>query len=123
MSWFSRTLRRIIPDDKVVRCGWGPLSLPTSNRLTPGCRLHDGDYDQAHAGINEHTLDETDELLFWRWTLIAHNQPTPAERCALAMEICKLWPLARIGGKILWDGVDPVVLALLTEAPVTSSEV
>lgn len=101
-SWW----RRIFPDDPCPVCGYGWFSLDESHPFTRACILHDDEYGQAIKGLNELTIDEADFLLFWRWVLIAKAQISNEERCRLLWQICELWPLARIAGKVLWPG-DP----------------
>lgn len=104
MSFFKRLLNRILPEDKEVGCGYGPFKLSRDHPFTPACNLHDKDFEDAHNGINERTIDEADWNLFWRMVLIAKSQTTPEKQCAMALEICLEWPLARGFGGITWDG-------------------
>lgn len=104
VSWFTRLLRKILPVDSSDDCGYGPFKLGPDHEFTPACRLHDHDFKLAHEQKAEKSIDQADADLFWRWALIAHNQSNAQKRCELMMEICKLWPLARAGGVILWDG-------------------
>lgn len=109
MSWFKTFLNKILPEDKENKCGYGPLSLPADHPFGPACDLHDWEFEQANAGHADKPLNEVDWSLFYRWVLIAKSMPTPELQCQFAMQICKYWPLARVGGGFLWDG-DPKTL-------------
>lgn len=108
MSWFSRLVNRLLPDDPTPRCGYGPFSLPADSVLTPGCVLHDHAYSLSEQGVPEETLKEADIDLFRRWVFIAMNQPTIDQKLKAMEEVCEYWPYARTYGKYLWDG-DPKV--------------
>lgn len=103
MSWFTKLFGR----DKCDRCGVGVFSLPTDHPFTRACRLHDYEFDQAHAGQNNKTRAEVDAELFHRWALIAKNtSTTKMQECDLLLDICRYWPLARKLGHLFWDGKD-----------------
>jgi len=119
VSWIKRIIRRLLPDDKTVRCGYSIFSLPRDHPFERACGLHDYQYELAHKGINEQTLLEADWDLFYRFVLIAKAAPTPEARCRLGMTICKIWPLARLGGAILWDGVE--LKAVLPRPPISTT--
>lgn len=97
----------LIPEDPVGGCGYGPFKLPLDHPFTRACDLHDYGYGLGHDGIPEQTKDELDWDLFWRWTLIAKAEPDLKKRISLCYDIVKLWPLAQIGGYLMWEG-DPV---------------
>ena len=118
MSFFKRLLNRILPEDKEVGCGYGPFKLSRDHPFTPACNLHDWEFDRANAGDADKPLAQVDWDLFYRWVLIAKAQKDPEHRAALALEICRYWPLARKVGAYLWDG-DPKTLA---ESILTNSQ-
>jgi len=106
MQWIRRIFRRILPHDDAIGCGYGPFKLPPDHPFTPGCTLHDYEFDEAHAGRGTKGIQQVDWELFYRWVLIAKAQQTYATKCALAREICRYWPLAHAVGGYLWDGED-----------------
>jgi len=106
MSWFSRLLGRLLPEDDSDQCGYYFLSLPEGHVFERGCSLHDWEFHQAHLGKGEKSLAEVDWDLFYRWVLLAKAAGTPEERCKLAQDICTYWPYARRFGGLLWDGKD-----------------
>ena len=69
-----------------------------------GARPRDLDFYAAHGGGRERSLDEVDWLLFHRWYLWVSNVQDPKVGAKFALDICKYWPLARVGGALLWDG-------------------
>lgn len=108
MKFLRKIIRTILPVDRDNSCGYGPFKLPEDHPFTPACNLHDWEFDQANKGAPDKPLDKADWDLFYRWVLIANNSTgSYEEKCALAMQICKLWPLARTFGGVLWDG-DPI---------------
>jgi hypothetical protein len=106
MSFFRKLLSHLLPEDPSNDCGYGPFKLPHDHPFTRGCNLHDFEFEQAHRGKSDKTIDQVDWELFYRWTMIARAAPTHAKRCELAGEICRYWPLARSVGALLWDGKD-----------------
>ena len=106
MSWISKLVRKIMPEDKATGCGYGPFRLPSDHPFTRGCNLHDFEFDQAHAGKGNKGIAQVDWELFYRWVLIARAEPTYTGKCNLASEICKYWPMAHGFGPYLWDGKD-----------------
>ncbi len=106
MGLLANVLRKIMPEDKELGCGYGPFKLDPQHPFTPACLLHDNDYGLAADGVPEKTLNQVDWELFHRWAMIAGASESYEERCRLAMQICKMWPLARVAGPLLWNG-DP----------------
>lgn len=106
MSWLGRMLRHLVPEDPNPGCGYGPFKLPLGHPFTRGCNLHDYDFGEAHelGEKAEHTKDQTDSNLAYRWMLIARAEPDPAMQCELIRDICRYWPLARTVGTLMWDG-------------------
>lgn len=104
MSWITRILKRVLPEDPEPGCGYWIFKLPANHPFTRACNLHDDAFDEAHKGTHDLTLAEEDWRLFFRWAMIARAAQTPEERCALVSEICKYWPKARWAGKYLWEG-------------------
>lgn len=94
----------MFPEDKDNGCGYGIFKLPEDHPFSRGCNLHDSDYALAHEGLAEKTKDIVDWDLFWRWTLLTRAEQDPARRIQLCYDICKYWPLAQIGGNLMWDG-------------------
>lgn len=102
MSFWSKILGKIFPQDSSDDCGVGPFKLPHNHPFTRACELHDFEFvESAHSGKR---LSEVDWDLFYRWTLIAQAEMDPLKRCKLAEEICYYWPLARRFGGLFWDG-------------------
>lgn len=95
-----------LPIDPNPVCGVWIFSLDPNHPFTRACALHDIDFLLAEIGKNDKTLNENDSDLFWRWTLIARAQEKPEDQIKLMLEICRLFPVARIGGRLLWDGDD-----------------
>ncbi len=107
LTWVSRLISRIFPEDPNPGCGYLGLRLPDGHPFHKGgCFKHDDAFADANAnGLNsKKTLNQVDWELFCDWYKTASEAPTDAERCQLASEICRYWPLARLGGKVLWDG-------------------
>lgn len=100
----SKLLRFFLPEDSSNDCGYGPFKLPHDHPFTRGCNLHDYEFDEAHHGRGDKTIEEVDWELFYRWVLIAKAETTYAGKCALARQICTYWPLAHGVGPLLWDG-------------------
>lgn len=113
MDWLRKIIRSILPVDSSNDCGYGPFKLPHEHPFTRACTLHDYDFLQSHAGRAEKSINQADADLFWRWALIAHAEQDATKRCKLFEDICEYWPLARLGGKILWTGprtdVKPII--------------
>jgi hypothetical protein len=85
--------------------GVGPFKpLPVDHPFQRAAFLHDYAFDCSHAGKEEESRASADEKLFWRMTLLAHNQIDPKKRCELMMDICEYWPLARKLGGFFWEG-------------------
>ena len=104
MKWLAKLINKVLPEDPVPQCGYGPFSLPPDHPFTRACILHDYDFELAHNGQQKKTLDQVDAELFNRWALIAKNAPTVEEQLELMHDICDYWPWARRGGELLWDG-------------------
>lgn len=99
-----RFLKKLLPEDPSNDCGYGPFKLPHDHPFTRGCNLHDFEFAQARRGGGEKTIEQVDWELFYRWVMIARAATTYAEKCRLAGEICRYWPLAHSVGPLLWDG-------------------
>ena len=95
-----------LPEDPEMKCGYGPFGLPLDHPFTRACILHDHEFELAHEGRPDKTKDKSDIDLFYRWVLIAKAAATEAETIDLFWDIVKYWPLARVGGNLMWDG-DP----------------
>jgi len=93
----------ILPEDKECGCGYWIFKLPLDHPFTRACNLHDYEFGLSEQGIPEKTKDRADIELFWRWALIAKNQPSDEETLGLIWDIIKFWPLARGVGELLWD--------------------
>lgn len=103
MKRFWKTiLSKILPKDPSNDCGFGPFKLPHDHPFTRACELHD--FEFVESATSGRRLSEVDWDLFYRWVLIAGAEADPIKRCRLASEICTYWPLARRGGRLLWDG-------------------
>lgn len=98
---------RLLPQDSDISCGYGPLKLRYDHPFTRACELHDWEYSQSHADTPDKPIARVDWDLFYRWVIISKSASTDSERCRLALDICIYWPLARLGGVVLWDG-DPI---------------
>lgn len=96
----------MIPEDPARGCGYGIFKLPLTHPFTRACDLHDYEFGESHAGEPNKTKDEVDWDLFYRWALIALAEKNIEKRIDLVWDIIKLWPLAREGGNLMWDG-DP----------------
>lgn len=104
MSWLTKAIASLLPEDKECTCGYGPFKLPADHPFTPACRIHDWEFVEAHKGTPDKRLAEVDADLFWRWVLIARKQPTPEKQIELYEDAIKYWPLARRFGVFLWEG-------------------
>lgn len=104
MTIFRTLFGWLLPEDGSNDCGYGPFKLPHDHPFTRACVLHDGEFQLSHEGKQTKTEDEVDADLFWRWAMIARAASTFEEQTALMRDICEYWPLARIGGPLLWDG-------------------
>lgn len=102
MSLITRLLGHLLPDDPKPGCGYLRFKLPLDHPFTPACNLHDYEFGLNDSNQAEHTLDETDVMLFNRWALIAKNQPTVNEQINLMLDICRYWPIGHRVGKYLW---------------------
>lgn len=106
MAWFRRLLGWAVPEDPEPGCGYGPFKLPMEHEFTRACNLHDYDFGLSHAGEPEKTKDLVDIELFKRWSMMALAQPNNDEKIRLIKDVCKYWPIARVGGSLMWEG-DP----------------
>lgn len=111
MGWLRTVLNKILPEDPTPGPGYYFLRLPGTHPFAnlaetsgAGARLHDMDFEAAHGGASERSLDEADWLLFKRWYLWVEKLEDPKLRAKYARDICLYWPLARVGGSFLWDG-------------------
>lgn len=100
LKWFLN----LLPVDESDDAGWGPFKLPPEHPFHRAARLHDISF--RNSGSNTERLSEADWLLFWRFVMLARAEPDPIQRCHLAMDACKYWPLARHFGRYLWDGTN-----------------
>lgn len=96
----------ILPSDPEVGCGYGIFKLSSSHPFTQACALHDHEFDLAAESKPAKTRAQADWELFYRWVLIAKSEENIERRMKLVWEICTYWPLARLGGALMWDG-DP----------------
>lgn len=108
MSLVTRFLRNplksilnALPQDPDDSAGWGPFKLPPEHPFHRAARLHDIAFRNSATGTDR--LSEQDWLLFWRFVMLARAEPDPIQRCHLAMDACRYWPLARHFGRYLWD--------------------
>jgi len=102
MSFLTRLLGRFLPDDPNGGCGYLRFKLPLDHPFTQACNLHDYEFGLNDQNKAEHTLDQTDAMLFNRWAIIAKNQPTLEGQLALMRDICFYWPIGHRVGPLLW---------------------
>jgi len=105
-GWLRRLFGWMVPEDNAPGCGYGVFKLPLDHPFTVGCNLHDWEFGQSHAGNADKPRDQVDWDLFYRWVLITKSESDLEKRIELVWDIIKLWPLARTGGDLMWDG-DP----------------
>lgn len=99
----------LIPEDKGRDgLGYGPFKLSAEHPFTRAGALHDYEFGLSHQGIPDKTKDHTDCDFFWRMALIARAEQDFKKQCDLIWDIIWLWPTAREGGKLMWDG-DPLI--------------
>jgi hypothetical protein len=100
-----RWLKKLLPHDEEPGCGYGPFKFRGDHPFNRACNLHDYGFDDAADGDGktDKTLDELDWDLFWRWVLIARAETDYRKRLYLVCDIIYAWPLARLGGKVLYD--------------------
>lgn len=101
---WSKILGWLIPEDEEVGCGYGPFKLPKDHPFNQVCALHDQEFGDGHDGMQQYTKDEVDWDLFFQWVQVASAEADPERRCQLAWDVCKLWPIARVGGSLMWKG-------------------
>lgn len=102
LTRLSKVLSRIIPRDTERAAGYGIFKLPDGHWMHRAAGLHDDAFD--YASQNDESLHEVDWMLFYRWVLQVNTNPNYEERCNMALEICRYWPLARYFGRFMWDG-------------------
>jgi len=89
--------------------GVGPFRLgPEYDWMQIVWNIHDYDYGESDPRVTPETpvpetrRSESDWGAFHRLYLIASKEPDPIRRCQMAMQICKIWPIARRGGLYFW---------------------
>lgn len=99
-------LNKLLPEDSEPGCGYGPFKWPKSHPFSRACYLHDWEFGEANRleESSAKTLDEANWDMFNRWLLIAQAEPSLKKRLELADDICRGYPLAKLGGRLLWDG-------------------
>lgn len=99
-------LNKLLPEDSEPGCGYGPFKWPADHPFTRGCFLHDYDFEQAHieGKSSKKSLEQANWDMFKRWFWITQAEPDLTERLRLVDDMCRGYPLAKFGGKFLWDG-------------------
>lgn len=96
----------LIPEDPNPGMGYGPFKISADHPFNRAGLIHDWEFGESHKGTPDSTKDETDWDFFWRMALIARAEEDMERRLELTWDIIKLWPIARVGGNLMWDG-DP----------------
>lgn len=100
----NKILRWFVPEDEEVGCGYGPFKFKKDHPFNQVCALHDQEFGDGHDGKQGLTKDDVDWDLFWQWAQVASAESDPKIRMKLVWDICKYWPVARVGGNLMWEG-------------------
>jgi len=85
-----------LPEDPLVRCGWGPFSLPESHPFTPACALHDNFFELKDKGQRVPSRKQVDDLFLDKMLGIAGGN------LWLKAQAYTMYGIARAFGGLFW---------------------